>query len=249
MTAEISYKVYILTDPRRHIARTKRIRYVGQTKQDLNKRLYQHIIKCDSPSQKQRYVNSWIRKLLNAGVKPKIRKVASCVTREKVDNAERKYIQYLSKRGYRLTNLTSGGDGHFEMSEVTRKKMSDSHKGAKNHFYGRKHSEETKRKISEANKGKSSRLKGKKADSKMLDHLKRIQPLSNSPAAKQKQIRAVSKTYNFCNPQGQEVEITNLAKYCRENNLNVAAMNDLFHGVRHRKSYKGWRRMPPALMV
>lgn len=243
MTSETFYRVYILADPRRHIVRTKRIRYVGQTKQDLNKRLYQHIIKCDSPSQKQRYVNRWIRKLLDIGVKPKIYGGAKLTTRKKADEVERKYIQHLLKQGYRLTNLTSGGDGHFEMSEVTRKKMSDSHKGTKNHFYGRHHSEETKKKISEANKGKTSWLKGKKVNSKMLAHLKRIQPLTKSPKAKQKQIKAVSKTYKFLDPQGQEVEIVNLAKYCRENSLNVAAMNDLFHGVRHRKSYKGWRRI------
>jgi len=39
------------------------------------------------------------------------------------------------------------------MSEETKRKMSEAHKGEKNHFYGKHHSEEAKRKISEAKKG------------------------------------------------------------------------------------------------
>ena len=74
-------------------------------------------------------------------------------------------------------NMTDGGDGAEAMndfikekisiahigkkaSEGTKHKMSESHKGEKNHFYGRSHSEEAKKKISEQNKGRPSKYKG-----------------------------------------------------------------------------------------
>jgi group I intron endonuclease len=44
-------------------------------------------------------------------------------------------------------NLTSGGDAPEMVSDETRKKISESIKGEKNGFYGKKHTEETKEKI------------------------------------------------------------------------------------------------------
>jgi len=47
------------------------------------------------------------------------------------------------------------------------------------------------------------------------------------------------KTYKgFINPQGQRVTITNLAGFCRENNLKYVRMHNLISGKR--KSHKGW---------
>ena len=55
-----------------------------------------------------------------------------------------------------LRNKTNGGDGisglvHTEESKI---KMSESHKGENNHFYGKSHSQETKDKISDLKRGK-----------------------------------------------------------------------------------------------
>lgn len=47
------------------------------------------------------------------------------------------------------------------------------------------------------------------------------------------------KTYhNFINPQGKKVTITNLAAFCRENNLSPVHMHNIISGIR--KSHKGW---------
>ena len=46
------------------------------------------------------------------------------------------------------------GENKIGISEETRLKMSESKKGDKNTFYGKKHSEETKEKISNSHKGK-----------------------------------------------------------------------------------------------
>lgn len=52
----------------------------------------------------------------------------------------------LAKKGYKP--LTCFKNGHV-VSEETKKKMSDLHKGAKNYFYGKKHTKEAKKKMSE----------------------------------------------------------------------------------------------------
>jgi hypothetical protein len=66
-----------------------------------------------------------------------------------------------------LVNMTDGGDGGINpsietrkklsnriISDKTRQKLSDSHKGENHHMYGKTHSNETKEKISVAHKGK-----------------------------------------------------------------------------------------------
>jgi group I intron endonuclease len=45
----------------------------------------------------------------------------------------------------------------------------------------------------------------------------------------------------FINPEGQEVVISNLWKFCHENNLHFGAMWNLANGKGRIKSYKGWR--------
>ena len=51
--------------------------------------------------------------------------------------------------------------------------------------------------------------------------------------------RMDQKTYNgFINPNGQKITITNLAAFCRENNLQKVHMHELISGKR--KQHKGW---------
>jgi hypothetical protein len=55
-----------------------------------------------------------------------------------------------------LRNKTNGGDGISGLvhTEESKRKMSESHKGENNHFYGKSHSQETKNKIRDLKKGK-----------------------------------------------------------------------------------------------
>jgi len=55
-----------------------------------------------------------------------------------------------------LRNKTNGGDGMGGLvhTDETRKKMSESHKGENNYFYGKRHSQETIDKMSDLKKGK-----------------------------------------------------------------------------------------------
>lgn len=49
-----------------------------------------------------------------------------------------------------------------------------------------------------------------------------------------------AKTYKFVSPSGEVVEIFNLQKFCRDNNLTSANMNKVYKG--ERKQHKGWTK-------
>lgn len=59
---------------------------------------------------------------------------------------------------------------------------------------------------------------------------------------KEKLIQSRVKTYQFLDPNGNLVEITNLAKFCKENNLNQSHMVGLHKGRYGVVSHKGWTR-------
>lgn len=122
--------------------------YVGQTKQGYLKRFAQHLCPADGSP-----------RLRNA-VKKHGKKVFVCelldiaLDRHTANEKEKMWIKllgtYANKNGY---NLSMGGSiGEF--NEETLKKMSDSHKGEKNHFYGKHHTEETKAYLSKIKKGR-----------------------------------------------------------------------------------------------
>lgn len=83
--------------------------------------------------------------------------------------AKKKEIEFVALYGRAdlskgtLVNKTGGGDGLVEglFSAETRKKISDAHKGEKNHNYGKKLSNSTKIKLSKALKGIIPPNKGK----------------------------------------------------------------------------------------
>ncbi len=149
-------------------------RYVGQTVRRLSKRLYKHKYdKRRSPSHK----NSWLIQLENKGLlcDIKIELIEECDI-SILNDREIFWIAKLKRDGYKLTNMTEGGDCGFlggkhtdeakrkiseagkrlkgiKRSEETRKKISDSLRGKKGRNTGNQHSEETKKQISETKKG------------------------------------------------------------------------------------------------
>jgi hypothetical protein len=60
-----------------------------------------------------------------------------------------------------LHNMTDGGEGISNLSDETRKKMSEVKKGENNPNYGKTASEETRKKLSEARKGEKNHNYGK----------------------------------------------------------------------------------------
>ena len=93
-----------------------------------------------------------------------------CETEKQAFADEKQQIAQLRTEGYKLANLTDGGEGSsgYKLSLAAREKMSKSRKGNTNSL-GFKHSEETKRKVSAAIRGRvhSEETKKKIAEAMM----------------------------------------------------------------------------------
>jgi len=77
--------------------------------------------------------------------------------KEQLNELEKYYVDlfktFNSKYGL---NLRDGGGSKSTLSEETKSRISESMKGDKNHFFGKKHSEEAKLKMSKALSGENS---------------------------------------------------------------------------------------------
>jgi hypothetical protein len=125
------------------------IRYVGRSRYNTPKvRLEQHIRNAKKDTTNL-HVYNWIRKCIFLNEEVDCIILASDLTWEDSGVEEIKYIKMLTGKGYKLTNMTLGGEGSLgiKASSETKSKMSASRKG-------RIVSEETRLKISKANAGK-----------------------------------------------------------------------------------------------
>ena len=127
--------IYALTDPR-----DGQIRYVGKAL-NPNRRLWQHITRKDTS-----HKCSWILGLKSCGLQPNL-EILEEVDELSWADSERFWISTLSFYGFKLTNLTAGGDASFSFTNETREKMAARKRG-------RKLTEETKQKLRIAMLGK-----------------------------------------------------------------------------------------------
>lgn len=161
------YKIYFLIDPF-----TDEVRYVGQTSTSLNRRLYQHIRDVRKSPKRD-----WISKIIECGSSPIIEMVDIVNEQSICNDLEIKWIGHIRNLGYRLLNLTDGGNvttgykfteeqknkmrGRIpwnkdrKMTDIERYKISKSleryNRLNGNTFYGKKHSDISKMKISKGN--------------------------------------------------------------------------------------------------
>lgn len=112
--------IYTLSDPI-----TGQVRYVGKTKADLRRRLAQHLL--PSNLRKNTHKNAWLKSLNALPLLEVVEEVAP----ELADDAERFWITQFRAWGFKLTNLTEGGDGGtgYKHSSASRQKRSDALKG------------------------------------------------------------------------------------------------------------------------
>lgn len=128
--------IYVLKDPR-----TEEIRYVGKADKPENR--LQHHIKGSTP---RTHKECWLFSLRQSGLRP-VLEVLDEVPTTQWKFWEREYIRVFRALGFRLTNLSDGGDGQegYHHTEETKKKISDKNRG-------RKDSIETKKRKSAASK-------------------------------------------------------------------------------------------------
>jgi len=103
---KIRYHIYILKHPI-----TNEIRYVGQTKNTLSNRLYDHLYEARK-RKNLTYKNNWVFSLLQKELKPKIEMLDYAWGIEEANQIEKTYIKRFKEMGKRLTNSTTGGEGH-----------------------------------------------------------------------------------------------------------------------------------------
>jgi group I intron endonuclease len=129
---------------------TGEIRYVGKTKNLLKYRLTLHLTSKD-----RGYRSNWVKKLKAQGLKPIIQELALVEDHEDWRDIERYWIVQLKAWGFRLTNLTHGGDGAFYKSASrkpslqTIEKLKKIHSGNKYNL-GRKMTQYTKDRLKQA---------------------------------------------------------------------------------------------------
>jgi hypothetical protein len=92
--------IYGLLDPR-----TGELRYVGRTRQALQRRLLHHL-----QSKDQTHRTAWIQSLVRDGVRPEIILIEEVPVLES-PAAERRWIANYRSAGARLVNCTDGGEG------------------------------------------------------------------------------------------------------------------------------------------
>ena len=105
---------------------------------------------------------------------------------------------------------------------------------------GRPKSEEHRRKIGEANSGKIR----SKETCENISKARKGQPSSfkgkhHSEEALEKNAQAKRKTWVVTDPYGEEQTITNIIKFCNENNLSEDVMRKIARG--EVKTHKGWK--------
>lgn len=112
--------IYALIDPL-----TEMVRYIGKTKASLNQRYGGHLCEARNSGRDKKNTrkNKWIKSLAKQGRKPAI-ELLDRVPEQQWQFWEQWYICLYRSWGFRLCNLTAGGDGLTNASDETKEKLS-----------------------------------------------------------------------------------------------------------------------------
>lgn len=122
---DLRYIIYGLCDPR-----TGELRYIGKSSSGLTRpRVH---FRNDRTLNDGSHVHNWCKSILAIGLEPEIVVLEQYESTESLRDAEIRLIAFFRKMGYRLANLTAGGDGlnGFRHSQSTREKLSRSRTGS-----------------------------------------------------------------------------------------------------------------------
>ncbi len=205
------------------INRINNKKYIGQTILTVSERWNRHCWSCTIKSKKM-IISTAIEKYGRNNFY--IFEIDYATTLEESNRKEvfwGLFYNTLSPSGY---NLKLGGRKYSVISEETKRKISIAHQGrkassetlkklSKSHM-GHKVTEETKIKLSNINKGKKSHTNANIACSVKT-----------------------SKKYLFISPQGQRIEILNMRRFAKENNLHLSAIHRVING--EQDNHKGWK--------
>lgn len=207
--------VYLLTN------RANGKQYVGQTRQTLAKRLRRH--RWVSTTKSRMPISLAIKKY--GWNSFSVRVLCECDSQSELDDKEVYYAKTLktfSPDGYNLR----AGRGRGVVSDETKKRISVA-------LTGRVASVETRRKLSESHRGVAMPLSARKKLSALYEGrtVSALGPLAASVKN--------AKVFSFVSPDGVLTTITNMTRFCMDNNLSPPKMCLVASGVR--EQHKGWR--------
>lgn len=147
--------------------------------------------------------------------------------------------------GFNKTIDTRAPMRGFQVTDETREKLRRVH-------LGKPKSPEAIRKVSIARTGKklppehcaniSKAKKGTIVTDETREKLRASsRHLSPSPETIKAMILAHQKTYIVTTPDGKEIEVTNLAQFCRKNGLNYQVMNNIANKRGKSREHKGYK--------
>lgn len=199
--------IYYLKDPRDDF----NPRYIGITKQPINQRLWQHI----RDSNKFNYHSSnWILTLLKSNVKPVIVLIDEFETWKEAQECEIGLISKWKEK-YKLTNITSGGEGACGAirTDAMKKRISNANMGNL-YWLGKTHTEESKLKIGLAS---SKRRSTSESRQKTSDSCKGHIVSTKTREKLSKTHKGVPKRTTICPYCQKEGGIGNMKRYHFEN--------------------------------
>lgn len=236
--------------------------YIGKTC-NLKRRNREHLFEIKEGNTLPKY--NKLRKLIREGnnFNELIVVIEDNISCDQIDDREIYYIRKFREDGYKLKNLTDGGDGGDTLSNNPNKiKIIKERKGRPNNRKGIplsvghkkiisdsvkktfengrevKHSEKTKKKISESNKGK--KFTGEHKNKLSIARKKRTTKQSTrDKCSKTSKGKINIKKFEMTDPSGNIYITENgLTLFCEENGLTRANVVKVANG--EREHHKGW---------
>jgi group I intron endonuclease len=119
---------------------TRKVKYVGLTKKDPNKRLSAHITETKNYIKNNKFLNkkhTWLRKLISMELDSEIEiEILEKCKYDMLGDREKYWISYFKSTG--ITNSTDGGDGVLNLSQDAKDRISFANSGEKNGMYGKR---------------------------------------------------------------------------------------------------------------
>lgn len=205
--------------------------YIGRTYK-LSKRKKEHLAEVKYGNTLPKY--NKLRKLIKEGndFNLLVIVIEDNIPSSLIEEKEIYYISKLRKEGYKLKNLTDGGEGSINTIPGIYEKLKKIHTG-------KKRSQTTKDRIRESKKGKEFSQTHK--DNLSIARKKRIIKLETRiKASKTSKGNINIKKYKLIDPYGKEYITENgLTFFCEQHDLTRANLMQVVSGKR--KHHKGWK--------
>ena len=201
--------------------------YIGKGN---GKRCYRAIEPNKLKKQRKNIKREYVNKLYSLGLKPIIIKLFENLTESDAFEKEIELIESIGRINLKtgpLTNMTEGGDGISGniISEETRKKISEAHKG-------KKLTKEHKLLLSQKLKGITPWNKGKKLSK---EHKEKLSLCRGGKEYSKKR----SNSYLITSPDNKEYTVKGLKDFCEKHSISLSQMRRVSKGVL--ETYQGWK--------